>query len=141
MIRNNDQRINNLLQTPLSIAISAGALKEVQRLIRDGSAKEIFIKGSTSHSIICTLPSARKPQSSVVIHPPLPSILPEITTIIDEGLTQYLNSQSLHNNNNQNTKEEKEEKEDEAQLKLDGFRIGDLVCLRNSLSTVYDIEV
>lgn len=140
----NKNQLNNLLQTPLSISIAAGALKEVQRLIRDGAANEIFIKGSSNNTIICTLPTARKPQSSVVIHPPpLPEMLPEILSIVDDGLMQYLNSQSLKSKNQteNNTQSSNNNSSNNNIPTIESFRVGDLVRLRNSSSVTYDIQV
>jgi hypothetical protein len=127
--------INQSFETPLAVAIAAGASKEVQRLLNDGAASSIFVKGSTSNSIMCTMPNAVKPESAVVTHaPPLLSVSAEIIELVDDGLTQFINTRSLHTNDIEtNATEEMDPIHgpvvDSSNKKAERFRVGDIVKL------------
>lgn len=130
--------VNQFFETPLAVAIAAGASKEVHRLLKDGAASSIFVKGSSSNSILCTMPNAVKPESAVVTHsPPLLSIPPDIIELVDESLAQFMNM-ALHTNVIASKKPFDEDNisvQDplaDPSKKAERFRVGDVVKLRPS---------
>lgn len=116
--------------------------------MRDGAASSIFVKGSLDGTILCTLPNAHKPTSSVVSHqPPIPSVSPEILAVVDDGLTQYLNSKGRESvpppfaSQALPTQQQPMDPSPPPALP-EGFRVGDLVKLKASkaMSSLGEVE-
>ena len=79
--RNDDQ------QTPLAVAIIGGSLQNIETLLEVGASKTIFVKGYSDGSLVCTLPQASQPPSSVFHHqPPHKSTDDIVISKIDEAL-------------------------------------------------------
>ena len=125
--------VDQSYQTPLAVAIGAGAFKEVQRLVREGAASSIFVKGSAPNSILCTLPNAVKPDSAVVTHPTMITSVPkDITELVDDGLVQCINTMCRTVAKPATVQDRvalADAQPDLDNCKIESFRVGDLVRL------------
>ena len=78
-------------QTPLTEAIFAGSLEEVQSLMESGAAASVFVKGYEPGSLVSTLPMSKQPRSSVFLHPPpLQNVPRDVLMCIDTYTAQYV---------------------------------------------------
>ena len=124
---------SDVLQTPLATAVGLSDILEVKRILtEEKAASTVFVQGSTINSILCTLPNAPKPRSSVITHQlPLQYVPDDIIDAIDNDVCTYLNSLPQIDNSN----------EDELSFRcndktaIEGYRIGDIVALLPTLAT------
>ena len=80
-------------QTPLSEMIVNKNDFETHELLSLGAEKSIFVKGYSKDSLVCTLPQARQPKSSVFNHPPpFLDTRKEILDEIDNKLAAHIES-------------------------------------------------
>lgn len=116
------------LHTPLATAIGLSDVQEVKRILfEERAAESVFVKGSGSNSILCTLPNAPKPQSSVMSHkPPLQDVSEEIVDTIDSSVCNFLNSLPVEKKSLPDTNEDAKKQSDTVR---EGYRIGDIVRL------------
>ena len=105
---------NDLQQTPLSLAITKGDQREVEKMLNEGAAVSTFVQGYLPDSLVCTLPQAVQPlstgiqyikrviywlicESTVFQHPPpLTGTDPAILTILDEAIDKWIRDMSLN---------------------------------------------
>ena len=84
---------NEQQQTPLAESIVNGNDAVVLELLAVGAEKSIFVKGYAAESLVCTLPQARQPKSSVFNHPPpFTQTSPELIAEIDTKLCNHVES-------------------------------------------------
>ncbi len=77
--------------TPLAAAIKENAVPIITALLNVGAAESVFVLGYTEGSLVCTLPMALQPESSVFQYPePLRNIDPCITGVLDEFLSAHV---------------------------------------------------
>ena len=77
--------------TPLAAAIKENSHPCVAALLEAGAAASVFVQGYTEGSLVCTLPMAVQPSSSVFQHPePLRNVDPTIIDAIDESLSTHV---------------------------------------------------
>jgi hypothetical protein len=77
--------------TPLAAAIKENSVPCITALLNVGAAESVFVHGYTEGSLVCTLPMALQPESSVFQHPePLRNIDPCITDALDEFLSAHV---------------------------------------------------
>ena len=82
---------SNSYQTRLAEVIAEENITAVRTAFEAGAAATIFVKGYTKESILCTLPQARQPASSVIEHRlPLNISNDSITAIIDDALASHI---------------------------------------------------
>ena len=83
---------NTELQTPLAIAIINNNIHDVKELLTKDLIKSTFIHGCHKDSLVCTLPLTAQPESNCFLHPPpLTDINPDIISLLDNSLVDYLN--------------------------------------------------
>lgn len=74
---------------------STSDLKETLTFIlKDGAAASVFVKGYAQDSIVCTLPMAVQPISSCILWPDPIKVDDDVLSIIDTGLSSYIQSLS-----------------------------------------------
>ena len=84
---------NQNQQTPLSEMLTDKNDFETHELLCLGAEKSIFVKGYSKDSLVCTLPQARQPRSSVFNHPPpFLDTKKEILDEIDNKLAAHIES-------------------------------------------------
>ena len=77
--------------TPLAASIKEKSHLCVAALLEAGAAASVFVQGYTEGSLVCTLPMAVQPSSSVFQHPePLRNVDPAIIDAIDESLSTHV---------------------------------------------------
>ena len=82
---------NEQQQTPFSVAIRGDKRKCVEKLIENGAASSVFVKGYSPGSLVCTLPMAYQPPSSVFTHPDrLINVGKEAISRIDDALSTHI---------------------------------------------------
>ncbi len=84
---------NESKQTIFAEVLNARDDLVAKSYLKEGCANSIFVKGYGPNSVVCTLPQARQPPSSVVIHPdPLLGTSPEVMQDIDEALAAHIDN-------------------------------------------------
>ena len=82
---------NEQQQTPFSVAIRGDKRKCVEKLIENGAASTVFVKGYSPGSLVCTLPMAYQPTSSVFTHPDrLINVGKEAISRLDDALSTHI---------------------------------------------------
>ena len=85
LLRDNEQN------TPLSYCLRAATHNNsLSALLEANAASSVFVKGYTPGSLICTLPMAVQPPSSVFDHPPPMHVSPEVISQLDAQLAQHV---------------------------------------------------
>jgi hypothetical protein len=129
---------NDLLQTPLATAICKSDGQEVKRVLADEkAASTVFVKGSGHNSILCTLPNAPKPQSTVISHqPPLQDLPVDIVDVVDSSVSAFLNSlPQIDRGHSTNISSPQQSDSDIIGSTNESFRIGDIVRIAPSVMT------
>jgi len=73
--------------TPLSAAIKLGNVDKVSALLALPEASaSVFVHGYASNSLVCTLPLATQPSSSIFTHPPPISVEPALLELLDDAV-------------------------------------------------------
>ena len=85
--------------TPLAACIKNGndmksTNETLKYILKDGAASSVFVKGYAKDSIVCTLPMAIQPISSVYQWPDPIKVDDDVLSIIDAGLSSYIQSLS-----------------------------------------------
>jgi len=82
---------NHNHETLLSVSIKTDAVDCVAKLLELGGASSIFVHGYSAESLVCTLPMASQPQSSVFKHAePLTKVNPAVLQLVDEKMSEYV---------------------------------------------------
>jgi hypothetical protein len=71
---------------------SHSAIRSLHTLLEANAAASIFVKGYSPGSLICTLPMAQQPPSSVFTHPPPVQVPSDTLALLDSHLAQYVTS-------------------------------------------------
>jgi len=104
--------------TPLAAAIKENSHQCITALLDVGAASSVFVHGYSDGSLVCTLPMAEQPPSSVFKHPePLRSVAPSIIDELDRYLSAHVKQMFAEGEAirlaEKEDKEDKEEKEKE----------------------------
>lgn len=84
---------NEFQQTPLTVAILEKQRETVETLLEYGAAETVFVAGYLPNSVVCTLPQASQPPSSVFQHPPpLMDTDPILLSKLDDAVCAYIKS-------------------------------------------------
>ena len=74
-------------QTPLTESIISGKIDAIANLLKIGAAKSVFVAGYLPGTLVCTLPQASQPPSSVFTQPsPFTDTSLQLLDLIDESI-------------------------------------------------------